>query len=566
MSHNFETLLLKSELSTLLEQHSFLDDSSFWVGIKQRFSGLLFSELYESDDIIKYINDELIENLAKLDAFKLNSDEVRLLNTKLLQSIISLSAKIVGYGTDRRFKSKFNKVQDDQGIFFQLYEATNRLDLDNKGSFEHLLLSVNRMNDALQNFRKSKHIIGTTRQLTYATARINFKLLQIRYIIQLILSEHDTGQWATFLNNFRLNDRKKNSIRTYIKEHFELLALVTVENTAKSGVQYIGNTRKEVSKLFRKSLIGGGVIALFALFKILFSSFEVSNGVYAFFSSMNYAICFILVSKLGGSIATKQSALTASTIVKGIDPDNDLVIDKKSDVINMIRHTNVSQFASFAGNLLIAFPLSFLIALLFSQIVGVDLASMYKSDLLVDKNSIATSNIILYSSMAGVFLAIAGLCSGYLDNKLIVIRLRERMFNNRIIVRLFGSKRIGVISNYLYKNTGKYSGNILLGFLLGGIEYISSYTPLHLEIRHIAFSSANLGYALLSTSHSMNTILIAGVSIFLIGFVNFTVSFSITFYIALLSRQVAYRDISNLITSVTGSFFNNPKRFFILEK
>lgn len=568
ITQSFHDLLLDSELSNLLEQSSFLEDSSFWSGITQRVSSLFFSELYESNDFLNKLNDDHFTELKSNPAEHLGftKKELKQINKKLFQSVVSLCAKVVGYGTDRKFKSKLEKVGGDTSIFFDLYYATQAVSFKDMSSLEAINLLVDKLSDALQEFREAKHIIGTTIQLTYVTARIDFKLRQIKSILKLITTNHLKSEWLFFIQQYQVNEKRRSSLITYVKEHFELLALTIVENTAKSGVQYIGDSKEAINKLFKKSLIGGGVVAVFALFKILFSGFLLSDFEYALFSSLNYALCFILVSKLGGSIATKQSALTASTIVKQIDPDNDLKINSEQEVVDLIRRTNISQFASFAGNLAVAFPLSLILSLLLSALFGFEIASIAKSDLLIYKNNIVSSNIILYASVAGIFLAIAGFFSGFIDNKIIVIRLKERLENTYFIQKIFSIQAINYITDYLYENLGKYSGNILLGFLLGSIEYICSFTPLHLEIRHIAFSSANLGYAILSTSYPFSGLLLSGLSICLIGLVNFIVSFSITFYITLLSRRVSLRGISRLLSAVFSQFFKHPSRFFILDK
>ena len=64
------------------------------------------------------------------------------------------------------------------------------------------------------------------------------------------------------------------------------------------GEKYIAETKQEYWQFLRKSMLGGALIAIFALLKIYMGTYELSPMAYAFIASLNYAICFILVKQI----------------------------------------------------------------------------------------------------------------------------------------------------------------------------------------------------------------------------------------------------------------------------
>ncbi|HGO7028620.1 TPA: recombinase, partial [Neisseria meningitidis] len=74
------------------------------------------------------------------------------------------------------------------------------------------------------------------------------------------------------------------------------------------------------------------------------------------------------------------------------------------------------------------------------------------------------------------------------------------------------------------------------GMLLGMTGYFGHLLGLPLDIRHVAFSSANLGYAAVSGNVGLGTFVLGIFSVLAIGLVNLCVSFSLALFVALRSR------------------------------
>jgi site-specific recombinase len=92
------------------------------------------------------------------------------------------------------------------------------------------------------------------------------------------------------------------------------------------------------------------------------------------------------------------------------------------------------------------------------------------------------------------------------------------------------------MAGYVHDNYGALAGNFIFGVLLGVTGYVGNLLGLPLDIRHIAFSSANLGYVMSGDELSPAAFLLNLVFVLLIGLANLFVSFFLALWVALKSR------------------------------
>ncbi|SUA18594.1 site-specific recombinase [Neisseria meningitidis] len=93
--------------------------------------------------------------------------------------------------------------------------------------------------------------------------------------------------------------------------------------------------------------------------------------------------------------------------------------------------------------------------------------------------------------------------------------------------------------------------------------YFGHLLGLPLDIRHVAFSSANLGYAAVSGNVGLGTFVLDIFSVLAIGLVNLCVSFSLALFVALRSRGTKIGSIRNLIKSFWNQIKSNPCILFL---
>jgi site-specific recombinase len=112
------------------------------------------------------------------------------------------------------------------------------------------------------------------------------------------------------------------------------------------------------------------------------------------------------------------------------------------------------------------------------------------------------------------------------------------------------------------ENYGALAGNFIFGVLLGATSYIGYISDLPLDIRHVAFSSANFGYAI---SADMPYIFELGAClfyIFLISSFNLWVSFGLALYIALKARNLKLTSFSKIMDSFGQEVRKKPLSLF----
>src|SRR5690606_1830056 len=85
------------------------------------------------------------------------------------------------------------------------------------------------------------------------------------------------------------------------------------------------------------------------------------------------------------------------------------------------------------------------------------------------------------------------------------------------------------------------------------------------DIRHITISS---GYFSIGVWELLNTvpwheIVWVFIGVLGVGFVNFMISFSLAFYVALKSRNVRSPDVLEFLKAIANHFNSNPKDFLI---
>jgi site-specific recombinase len=127
----------------------------------------------------------------------------------------------------------------------------------------------------------------------------------------------------------------------------------------------------------------------------------------------------------------------------------------------------------------------------------------------------------------------------------------------------FGSARAERVGTYIEDNLGGLMGNFLFGCMLGSAGTIGMILGLPLDIRHIAFATANLGYAWQAFDYSLplRTLLWAGMGVAMIGFTNLAVSFALALWMALKARGVEFTQTRELLRRLWRLFKTQPALF-----
>jgi site-specific recombinase len=212
--------------------------------------------------------------------------------------------------------------------------------------------------------------------------------------------------------------------------------------------------------------------------------------------------------------------------------------------------------------MLFAFATAALVALALAAAghtaIGTDKAAQMLSEI-----APFSSAALFYAAVAGVGLFLAGIVSGYYDNQCVYHAIPARLHRLTLPQRLLGGRLWRAIVETLRHRWGGIAGNLFFGFYLGLVGAFGYLAGLPLDIRHIAFSAANFGYAWQAFDWQLPASVVAAsiTGIGLIGFVNLTVSFSLAFYLALRATRSSRRDSGHLLWRGLAAILMAPFRW-----
>lgn len=376
--------------------------------------------------------------------------------------------------------------------------------------------------------------------------------------------EAASTHWADLMRAAIRGEVDRHGIRGHFKRLFGMLALRVTDNAAQTGEHYVADSRPEYFAMWRSAMGAGLIIGVMALDKILAAKLGWAPLNQAFVYSMNYALGFVLIYLLHFTIATKQPAMTAQTIaatVSEIDPARgDLT--RLVDLIVAVART---QFAAILGNVMIALPTAMAIAWALSAAKGGPFIEAGKALHLLHDLDPLRSLALLHAAVAGVWLFLSGLISGWVDNWTVYERVPERIAQVRWLRASLGPERSSAFAAYVARNLGGIAGNFLFGVMLGSTGAIAALFGLPIDIRHIAFAAANLGYALVALEFSVPWLTVAwsAFGVALIGLTNLAVSFALALWVALRARGAEFRRAGELLGLLGRELIRRPGRFFL---
>jgi site-specific recombinase len=515
----------------------------------------------------------------------------------MLAALRTLSYRVCAIGLEPKLTNIHTDIETFASPFvMQNVEVNAYLDAhgDEKGHADarHLLVMLDQCDTVIARVRRSARQKGTSIALTYLLVALTQSIERMRKLLFLIDAEVDIPDQtratlpapARDAENLRpINLRRsaamalalelikahnnKYTVGDLVADNIDLLARNVTENASRTGEHYVAESRKDLGAMFVASAGAGFIVGFMAMFKILLSYLRAPALVEAFLYSMNYSVGFMFIHLLNFTVATKQPAMTASRIAAGLHSADgrNIDLDSMAELINKVLRT---QFVAIVGNLCVVIPTAYLLASTWFFITGHHLVGTSKAHHLLEELDPIGSLALFYAMIAGVGLFIAGLISGYYDNKALYSRMAQRITQVRSLQRLLGPARVERLGLYLESNLGALMGNFYFGILLGSMGTLGHLLGLPIDIRHITFSAANFATALVGLDHDISWQLavksMAGV--LGIGLVNLLVSFGLALWVALRSRQVHFRHGFQLLKALQRRFWKHPIDFSLGSK
>jgi site-specific recombinase len=580
---------LKSNLVPALTQSGIVSSRSFIQELMGKLKHKILPELLQKNDFlyvishvfyrksdfvwVQGIDKELWMKFFEMIGIQVNIQEPSLI-MQLKQSMQLLSYRVAMLGLEKELMHSYDDVSNAIYPFIEQNRLAN-LYLEKKDilSSEERKLIFSNIQEALYNCEQSLKYIhdqrimrGTSLAQTFVVVRLRQQIQRLFIIIDVLDRDQsfDTDRFINYFFTVIRNTNTRNSVGEFLSQNLGLVAYQIAEHKGRKGEKYISSTRKDFLQLFWSAAGGGFIISVVAITKNLLGKLPLPLFWQGAVYGANYAAGFVLMDSTNTTLATKQPAYTASAVASSLDTQKHA---SRPDLWNLaitVGKVARSQIASFAGNLLIVFPFTFALAWLYDLSFGVKIASGEAAlKLLADQHPYHSLSL-LYACFTGFFLFVSGLIAGYVENHIVYGRIGERLRDHPVFTHTLSPKALNKLARFVQNSAGGFAGSVMLGIFLGVSGPLGKFLGVHFDIRHITIAAGNasiglygVGYENLAPSY----LAVVFIGVLLIGMINFLVSFSLAFFVAVKSRGIKLKEYPEFIWILFRYFRRFPMDF-----
>lgn len=508
-----------------------------------------------------------------------NQPEKTRIKDELIKALTILSYRVSGIALHPEFINAQPELMEYESPFLIQNREINEFIQEYKKRFNNVelvdsilppdasqaMVMLEQCHDVVAKIRRSTKRIGVSVSLTYMLALLEQCLERIEILLNMIMDDDQLRYQSMgyFLVDITEALYSERSVRSLLATNSELLALQVTENASKTGEHYVSTDKQGFLAMYKAAAGAGVIIATMATLKILMARVTMAPLMQAFSYSMNYSLGFMLIHVLHFTVATKQPAMTAaalaSTVQQRKGSKTAQIAELAALIVNIIR----TQFVAILGNISIAIPVAALIALMWEFALHEPLMTHAKAAKTLHDLNPFTSLAIPHAAIAGVCLFLSGLLAGYFDNMAVYRKVGPRLKAHARLANLMGQERLNKFSEYMERNLGALGGNFIFGIMLGSMGTIGFILGMPLDIRHIAFASANFIQGLININGpDIGLVVVSFLGVLLIGLTNLFVSFSLTIIVALRARRVRFEQWKPLAKLVMTHFLTRPSDFF----
>ncbi len=588
--HQEEVAVLKQDLQTLLSlphQSEFFTETcirsapGFWFELTKRIGQRLLPtppddgqltdimhQIFDQDfdhQWILAVNDTIwLELASALDLHEFDQDAV----INVIEAVRILSYRIAGTALDRElllaehtleyFDSPF--LAQNAALVPILARAHMGGAYPTHEEFREIDVLLDQCMKALDRIRRKAGENGISVRLTYLMAQLHQLIGRQRMLLEFIVAEDHLLYSIGLMKVLVAALQTGHLVKGFIGESVSLISRNITDHASQHGEQYIAEDRAAWWAMARSAAGGGAIIGVMAMLKIQLSLLHLPPLTEGLAYGLNYSIGFVLIYMLGFTVATKQPAMTASSIAATLVDARPHELERLGDLAQNVVRT---QFVAVLGNIGLALPVAFLIAYGWTTLFGSSLITPEKAVQLLKELDPLHSGALFFAAVAGVGLFLSGLVSGYFDNQARYHQLASRIAGSPAL-KWLKPGAANKFSLYLDAHYGAILGNLFFGMYLGLMSDLGKLTGLPVDIRHVSFSSANMGTALamLDVAKFFDLFLWTAAGVLGIALVNLTVSFSLALYVAMKSRRLGLSDIIALGRLLFQRFNNHPLSFF----
>lgn len=547
--------------------------------------------LFDKKSDWKWISNIEQEKWDRLvDAIRVTDEDAELVATiknNILNAIVILSYRISGMGLHAELMEFYPELlnhsaafvaQNQEAVLFvNQYRQAHRLDemMDQMPEEDidpaPFLVMIEQCQDIVISVRKRVYKTGISIRMTNLLLRLEQSLDRMQILVELVTDQDKNRDQAIVELTTAVVRTAKNrySFGSLIENNTKLLSRKVTENASRVGENYISTDKAGYKKMFKKAAIGGLFIGFMATLKILAYHLVLAPIGRAFVNSMIYGLGFVFIHIAKGTVATKQPAMTAAAIASTISRGSGKKTQQLNKLAELIVDILRTQFIAILGNISVAMPVAFLIAYAWLHLSGQPMIDGIKAATLLHDLDPIRSLALPHAAIAGVFLFVSGLIAGYYDNLAAYNGIGERIRRHRLLQRVLPLHWQDKLGSFVEANLGAIMGNFIFGCFLGSTATVGYMLGLPIDIRHIAFASANFAHGVFYLSPedlTWQVISLSFIGVLLIGLVNLLVSFSLALMVALRAKEVQFFEWKRLNSMVMDHFLTRPWEFILPRK
>ena len=544
--------------------------------------GYLFNKPYDERWLAQIEKEKWTALVSLMRVSEAHLNLVATAKNNILNAIVILSYRISGIGLHPdlmefypqilNYSASFVAQNQEAVLFVNQYREAHELDAltdiipDKAVDSAPLLVMLEQCEDIVSTIRKRIYKTGISIRLTNMMLRLDQSLQRMRILTKLVNTDSQKRDSALveLVQTLIMAARQRYSISYLIDINTKLLSRKVTDNASRVGEHYISTDRAGYQKMFRKASIGGFIIAFMATFKILAYHLALAPMGRAFINSMIYGLGFVFIHVVHGTVATKQPAMTAAAIASTISDGSGKKSQQLTKLSELVVDILRTQFIAIMGNVMLAVPVALIISFVWLHYTGAPMIGSAKAATLLHDIDPFHSLALPHAAIAGVYLFLAGLIAGYYDNLAVYNQIGARIRRHRLLKFLLPKAWLERFGGFIEANLGAIMGNFVFGVFLGSTATLGFIFGLPIDIRHIAFASANLAHGLFNVSESQiswDLIVVSVLGVALIGLVNLVVSFTLALLVALRSKEVKFFEWSQLTRLVFGHMVSHPSDF-----
>ena len=601
LQHAILSQLIRTDLSSALTESGIPLARGFWQEFFGRLRHKLLPTLHSENDFLYVLNSiffrnhdyQWVEDIPREAWMKffetlglsLHMDDRRILH-QLLQSLRTLSFQIAQLGLEKEILNYIPEENREENPFVEQSYLVHELEewlvaasVPETGHDSVIAAPAGPREIAdrigammavcaqcIDYIRENHTQRGASLHQTYMLILLTNRLDRMSILVDLLDRDNtfDTMKFVDFFRMLVRNENRKNSLLEFMSQSMGYLAYQIAEHKGAKGSKYITSTWAEYRSMLYSAMGGGAWICGTVIIKNLLTRLPMAIFWHGFAYSINYSLGFILIEETHTTLATKQPAFTASAVAGSLDTRKNTREPNLYNLAVTVAKVSRSQIASFAGNLLIVFPGVWILAWGYDKIFGRKLVAGEAALKLLRDQHPWQSLSLLYACNTGFFLFLSGIIAGYVQNKIQYGHISQRLQTHPILRLSLPANRLRKLADYVEKHAGSLVGNVSLGFFLGMAGFIGEIFGIRFDIRHITISAGNTSLAMYGLGfRHVNPWYLATVvgGVLGIGVLNFLVSFSLAFIVAVRSRGIRLKEYPEFLGILWRYFRSNPLDF-----